>query len=97
VEKLTTERKARPKEQQDARRICKVCYKEAVRAEQMASVPLPGTIDVARCTRVTAEVGKCSVCEIAKAVWIDREVGVKLCEHCYRRGVREDAREAGIV
>ena len=97
MEKLTVERKARPKDQQDARRICKACYKEAVRAEQMASVPLPGTIDVSRCTRVTAEVGKCSVCGIAKAVWLDREAGVKLCEHCYGRGVREDGREAGMV
>ena len=42
-------------------------------------------------------VGKCSVCGIGKAVWLDREVGVKLCEHCYGRGVREAAREAGVV
>jgi len=27
----------------------------------------------------------------------DREAGVKLCEHCYGRGVREDARESGVV
>ena len=32
-----------------------------------------------------------------KAVWLDREAGVKLCEHCYGRGVREDAREDGLV
>ena len=70
---------------------------EAVKAEQTASVPLPGTVDVSRCSRVTADVGKCSVCGIAKAVWIDREAGVKLCEHCYGRGVREDAQEAGVV
>ena len=88
MEKLTAERKARPKEQQDAQRICKTCYKEAVRAEQMASVPLPGTIDVSRCSRVKADVGKCSVCGIVRAVWIDREAGVKLCEHCYGREMR---------
>ena len=97
VEKLTAERKARPKEQQDARRICKACYKEAVRAEQMASVPLPGTIDVSRCMRVTAHVGKCSVCGIEKAAWIDRDAGVKLCEHCYGREVRENTRATGVV
>ena len=97
VEKLTAERRARPKDQQTARRICRSCYNEAVRAEQTASVPLPGTVDVSRCSRVTADVGKCSVCGIAKAVWIDREAGVKLCEHCYRRGVREEARESGVV
>jgi hypothetical protein len=97
VEKLTSERRARPKDQQTARRICRSCYNEAVKAEQMASIPLPGTVDVSRCSRVTADVGKCSVCGIAKAVWIDREAGVKLCEHCYGRGLREEAREAGVV
>ena len=97
VEKYTAERRARPKDQQQARRICRTCYNEAGNAEQTASVPLPGTVDVSRCTRITADVGKCSVCGVAKAVWIDREAGVKLCEHCYGRGVREDAREAGLV
>ena len=88
MEKLTAERKARAKEQQDARRICKVCYKEAVRAEQMASVPLQGTIDVSRFNRVTAEVGKCSVCGLERSGWIDRTTHVLLCEHCYGREVR---------
>ncbi len=97
VEKLTPYRNSRPKEQQDARRICKACYKEAVRAEQMASVPLPGTFDTSRCSRVTADIGKCSVCGIAKAMWIDREAGVKLCEHCYGRGVREEGLREGVV
>ena len=97
VEKLTSERRARPKDRQEARRICRSCYQTAVKAEQTASVPLPGTVDISRCSRVTADIGKCSVCGIAKAVWIDREAGVKLCEHCYGRGVREDAQEAGVV
>ena len=88
VEKFTAERKARPRDQQDARRICRTCYKEAVKAEQMASVPLPGTIDVSRCTRVTAEVGKCSVCGLERSGWIDRTTHVLLCEHCYGREVR---------
>jgi hypothetical protein len=97
VEKLTAERKARPRDQQVARRICKACYKAAVKMEQEASVPLPGTVDVSRCERVTAGIGKCSVCGLVKADWIDREAGVKLCEHCYGRGVRENARGAGAV
>ena len=97
VEKLTPYRNSRPREQQDARRICKACYKEAVRAEQMASVPLPGTIDISRCSRITADIGKCSVCGIAKAVWIDREAGVILCEHCYGRGMREEGLREGVV
>ena len=86
-----------PRAGQDARRICGTCYNEAVKAEQMASVPLPGAVEVSRCSRVTADIGKCSVCKIAKAVWLDRETGVKLCEHCYGREVREDAKEAGVV
>ncbi len=97
IEKYTKERRARPRDQQEARRICRSCYNDAVKAEQTASVPLPGTVDVSQCIRVTADIGKCSVCGIAKAVWIDREAGVKLCEHCYGRGLREDAREAGLV
>jgi len=97
IEKFTKERRARPKDQQDARRVCRSCYNESAKAEQMAAVSLPGTVDVSRCSRVTADVGKCSVCGIAKAAWIDREAGVKLCEHCYGRGLRESAREAGVV
>ena len=97
IEKYTKERRARPRDQQEARRICRSCFNEALKGEQMASVPLPGTVEVSRCSRVTADIGKCSVCGIAKAVWLDREASVKLCEHCYGRGVREDAREAGMV
>lgn len=97
IEKYTKERRARPRDQQEARRICRSCYDEVVKAEQTASVPLPGIVDVSRCTRVTVDVGKCSVCGVAKAVWLDRETGVKLCEQCYGRGVREEAREAGLV
>jgi len=97
VEKYTAERRARPKDQQQARRICRTCYNEAVKAEQTAAVPLPGAVDVSRCTRVTADIGKCSVCDVAKAVWLDRETGVKLCEHCYGRGLREEAEESGVA
>ena len=96
VEKYTAERRARPKDQQDARRLCRSCYNEAVKWEQTASVPLPGAVEISRCARVTADIGKCSVCKIAKAVWLDRETGVKLCEHCYARGLRKDAGECGV-
>lgn len=97
VEKYTPERRARPKDQQQARRICRSCYNEAVNAEQTASVPLPGAIEISRCNRVTADIGKCSVCGVAKAVWLDRETGVKLCEHCHGRGLRKEAEESGVV
>jgi hypothetical protein len=97
VEKYTAERRARPKGREEARRICRSCYNEAVKDEQTASVPLPGAVDVSRCSRVTADIGKCSICGVAKAVWLDRETGVKLCEHCYGRGLRKEAEESGVV
>jgi len=90
VEKLTAERKARPKNQQEARRVCRSCFQAAVKAEQMAKQPLPGTLDISKCVRITNEVGACSVCGLEKAAWADRtDSGVKLCEHCYGREVRE--------
>ena len=91
IEKFTKERRARPKDQQAARRVCRSCYNEAMKAEQMASVPLPGTVDVSQCMRVTADVGKCSVCGLERSVWIDRTTQVRLCEHCYGREVRGQA------
>ncbi|PKG31252.1 MAG: hypothetical protein CW742_14375, partial [Methanoregula sp.] len=97
IEKYTKERRARPRDQQEARRICRSCFNEAVKTEQTASVPLPGAVEISRCSRVTADIGKCSVCGVAKAVWLDREMGVKLCEHCYGRGVRDDARKVDLV
>jgi len=54
VEKFTAERRARPKDQQDARRVCRSCYKAQVKAEQEALVPPPGTFDMSQCERVTA-------------------------------------------
>jgi len=92
VEKYTAGRRARPKSQQEARRICRSCYDAAVKREQAASAVLPGTVDVSRFARVTADVGKCSVCGVARAEWMDPD-GVKVCERCYARGVRE----AGLV
>lgn len=89
IEKLTPDRRARPRDQREPPRICRSCYQEAVKAEQMAKQPLPGTIDVLGCTRLTVDVGRCSVCGLEKAVWTGPvTTGVKLCEHCYGREVR---------
>jgi len=41
--------------------------------------------------------GEGSVCGLVRAEWIDREAGVKLCEWCYGREVREKARGVGVV
>jgi hypothetical protein len=85
VEKLTRDRRARKKDEQDARRLCRSCYAAAVKAEQEASVSLPGTFDLSKMKRVTADLGKCPVCGVAKVEWIDEESGVMLCGRCYAR------------
>jgi hypothetical protein len=85
VEKFTKERRARPKDQQDARRLCRACHAAAVKAGQEAAVPLPGTVDVSRMERVKADLGKCPVCGVARVEWIDEEAGVMLCGRCYAK------------
>ena len=83
VEKLTPERKSRPKDQQGARRICKQCYQAAVDRERSSAPPLPGVIDTSNMEKVSVSIGRCSVCDIEPAVWSDRTSGVKLCGGCY--------------
>ena len=39
----------------------------------------------------------CEACGLVRTKWIDREAGVKLCEHCYGRGVREKALGVGVM
>jgi len=83
VEKLTPERKKRPPEQQDARRICLPCYLEAVERARASAPPLPGVIDCARMEPVTNSIGRCTVCGLEKAEWVDKETGVAMCMGCY--------------
>jgi hypothetical protein len=85
VEKLTPGRKARKNDQQDARRICKACFNAAVQRKRTESPPLPGTIPLASLHRITNSIGRCSVCNLAPAVYLDRETDVRLCEACYTR------------
>jgi hypothetical protein len=95
VEKFTKERRARPKKEQDARRLCRSCYAAAVKAEQEASVSLPGTFDLSKMKQVTADLGKCPVCGVAKVEWIDEESGVMLCRRCYRKESRPLGHDTG--
>ena len=83
VERLTPERKKRPPEQQDARRICKGCYQKAVDRARISSPPLPGVIDYAGMEPVTWSIGRCSLCGFEKAEWVDRETGVSACNACH--------------
>ena len=90
IEKLTERRRKIPPTEPPYH-ICKECYQEAVQRERSSSPPLPGMIDANRLERVTAEIGRCSICGLEKAEWIDREIGVKVCEGCWEREVRENS------
>ena len=83
VEKPTSERKARA--DRSAIRICKVCYKTARKREQGESPPLPGILTIDRMENISNDIGRCSVCNLEKAVYIDREAGTSICQHCYDR------------
>ena len=96
VEKLTAERKARPKDKQEARKLCRKCYDAAVRHDRAAAPPLPGMIDIAMMERHSPNIGKCSVCNLSGATYLNEESGVKLCEHCHEREVQRQYRQTGV-
>ena len=84
IEKLTERRRKLPAIEPPYH-LCKECYQGAVQRERSSSPPLPGMIDVGRLERVTSEIGRCSICGLEKAEWIDRERGVGVCEGCWGR------------
>ena len=86
IEKLTPERKARA--DQTALRICKVCYKTALKREQGERPPLPGILAIGRMVRISKDIGRCSVCNRGKAVYHDPEAGTRVCQQCYDREAR---------
>jgi hypothetical protein len=90
VEKLTEERRHR--EDKTARRICKGCFQSAKRKAQKAAVFLPGTFDVTRAERLTTGIGRCTVCNLDRAVYLDRAAGTALCEYCYQRAMQAQGR-----
>jgi hypothetical protein len=85
VERLTEERKRRPKDQWQPYQICKRCYARAKKRAQQSATILPGTCDPARMERLTSIVSRCTICDLDAAVYIDRSTGIKLCETCYQR------------
>ncbi len=85
VEKLTVERKSRPKDQWQPCQICKHCYARAKKRAQQTATILPGTCDPARMERLTTPYCVCTICELDAAIYIDRSSGTKLCEACYQR------------
>ena len=93
IEKLTPERKAR--KDKVALRICKKCYLASKRREQAEAPPLPGTIILNRMVRTTNDIGRCSVCNLGKAVFTDKEAQTHLCQQCYDREARASGSAEG--
>lgn len=88
VEKLTDERRKR--EDKTARRICRTCYQRAKERAQQHAVILPGAFDIARLERLKVGVGRCTVCDLDRAAYIDRGAGMALCESCYQRVAKDN-------
>jgi hypothetical protein len=97
VEKLTAERRARPKDKQSARRVCWKCYDAAVRRDRASAPPLPGMIDLVGMERHYPNIGKCSVCDLGSAIYLNEETGVKLCEACHAREVHRQFSPEGVT
>ena len=96
VEKLTAERRARPKDQPDARRVCRKCYDIAVRRDRAAAPPLPEVINLDILEQCSGTLGKCSVCNLSSAVYLDRDTGTKLCKACHSREVQRQNHTTGV-
>jgi len=96
VEKLTAERKARPKDKQEARKLCRKCYDAAAQRDHAAVSPLPGMIDLVGMERHSPNIGKCSVCNLGSATYLNEETGVKLCEHCHEREVQRQCSSSEV-
>ena len=83
IEKVTPARESR--KDKLAVRICKKCFDSAKRREQNKTRPLPGIIVLSRLMRISKDIGRCSICDIDKAVYHDREAGTRICQQCYDR------------
>ncbi|MDD1730240.1 MAG: hypothetical protein LUQ50_14375 [Methanospirillum sp.] len=81
IERITPGRLARKNE--PSRRICKKCYKNAEKKKERSFRTLPGTLNTAGMERIFVDVGRCSVCNIGKAVWKDPENQISICDSCY--------------
>jgi len=58
--------------------------------------PLSGVLDPRTFARAKVELGRCDICDTAKAVYHSREAQTHICEGCYSRLVREGNAREGI-
>ncbi|MCX6700969.1 MAG: hypothetical protein NTV68_13805 [Methanomicrobiales archaeon] len=86
IEKATPARESR--KDKLAVRICKKCFEMSQRKEQTRAPPLPGIIVLSRMVRISKDIGRCTVCNLGKAMFIDKEATVHLCQQCYEREAR---------
>jgi len=70
------------------RHLCRTCYLGIKRRAQKTATILPGTFDVSRAERVMASIGRCTICNLDRAAYLDRSTGTRLCEYCYQRAMQ---------
>ncbi len=83
IEKVTSTRNARKDKM--AMRICKNCFEAVKRREQPKAPPLPGIIVIGRMVRISKDIGRCSVCDMGRAIFLDTKAQLHLCQQCYDR------------
>jgi len=95
IEKVTPTRNVRTDKM--AIRICRKCYERATRKEQTRAPPLPGIIVISRMVRISKDIGRCSVCDMGKAIFLDTKAQLHLCQQCYDREARAPGSVKGGV
>ncbi|TAJ43622.1 hypothetical protein [Methanofollis fontis] len=66
-------------------------------AERILQDPLPGVLEHAEFTRVSTDLGRCTLCGEGRAVFVSEDRRTRLCEGCYARLVRAWNVQKGIA
>ncbi|MDD1723499.1 MAG: hypothetical protein LUQ07_00050 [Methanospirillum sp.] len=77
-------------------KICSKCYEAAKRAEAASFRMLPGMVNPALMTRISADLGKCRLCNTQRAVWKDPGSGIAICETCYQHLSQDEGARGGV-
>jgi len=54
-------------------------------------------IDLAGMERHAANIGKCPVCNLSAATYLDPGIGLKLCKACHSREAQRQSHQTGVV
>ncbi|MDD1730077.1 MAG: hypothetical protein LUQ50_13530 [Methanospirillum sp.] len=65
--------------------LCRSCYDRAVSRVVASHVVLPGTVDTTQMVKRSTPSGRCCLCNLQPAIWIDPSSRTGLCEACYNR------------